>query len=222
MRNILSVAIIIVLLTLVGGCQSKPISSSYALMNSSPLNPSNTVPSSIEERYAISDSDAIDGWDELKAKAFLNEMTYYKGHKVLTQMTEDRMVDYTIAFPDSWTLSYTVFNKDNNQKKAGELFPVFLLEPNDESEFLEFKIPEEYTESELVSEEKVTFGEYTGYKIILELTTSETWYPHTYYLTDGTYVFGISLYSYNVNRDEDEQKLFDDIVSTFRFKSTEL
>ncbi len=219
MRNILSVAIIIILLTLVGGCQSKPIYNSYALINSSPLNPSNTAPSSIEERYAISDSDAIDGWDELKVKAFLNEMTYYKDRKVLSQMTEDRIVDYTIEFPDSWTLSYTVFNKGNNQKKAGELFPVFLLEPNDESEFLEFKIPEEYTENELVSEEKITFGEYTGYKIILKLTTSEAWYPHTYYLTDGTYVFGISLYSYSEIRDKSEQKLFDYIVSTFRFNT---
>lgn len=223
MRNMLSVAILVIFLTLVGGCQSKPIDNSYAMISNVALNPSNTVSSNVvpfnNEQSTISDSDTKKGWEELKAIVFLNEMTYYRDYNVLSQMDGDRMVEYSIQFPDSWTLNYTVFNEDIDKKKVGELLPVFLLESNDESEFLKFKIPEEYTENELISEELVTFGEYSGFRIILEVTNSETWYPHTYYLTDGKYVFGISLYSYSETRDKAEQKLFDDIVSTFRFNT---
>ena len=232
MSKLLSVIMIVALLTLVGGCQSQPYSNTHTLINTNkpdhlsnlitPTTPSSLEsPSNNEERYIISHSN-IDAWKELEAKVFLNELTYHRDYRVLSKIEDDRMVEYSIQFPDSWTLNYTVFNEGADQKKTAELFPVFLLEPEDESEILDFKIPEEYTEIELVAKEMVTFGEYKGFKIILKVTTTETWYPHTYYLTDGIYVFGISLYSYSEKRDEAEQKLFDDIVSTFRFKPSPL
>lgn len=229
MRKMLSVIMTIILLTLVGGCQSEP-SKSYTLINHQfdPITPTPlTTPLSSqvnlgypEEQYAVSLSNGIEGWEELEAKVFLNEMTYQRDQRVLSPMEENIMVEYSIKFPDSWTLSRTVFNKDT-QKKIAELIPVYLLEPDDKSDFTTFEIPEEYSEAELLSKEMVTFGEYEGFKIILKVSNTETWYPHTYYLTDGTYVFGISLYSYSEKRDEAEQQLFDDIVSSFSFKRTE-
>lgn len=229
MNKLFSVIMIVALLTLVGGCQSQPYSNSHTLINTNkPDHLSNLItpttssslesPSNNKERYVISHP-KIEAWKELEAKVLLNEMTYYRDQRVLSQMVGDRMVEYSIQFPDSWTLNYTVFNEGANQRKTAELFPVFSLELESESEILDFIIPEEYTETELLSKEMVTFGEYKGFKIILKVTTTETWYPHTYYLTDGTYVFGIALYSYSEKRDEIEQKLFDDIVSTFRFNS---
>ena len=225
MKKITFVIIIVALLTIVGGCQSQTYDNSYALVNT--IRPDNlsdsitpTTPSpvslTVEERYKISHS-SIETWNELEAKVFLNEIASYGGHNVLYQTQEDQMVEYSIKYPGNWTLNGTVFSKDFEQKKIGELFPVFLLEPNAES-FISFKILEEYTEDELISKEIVNFGVYKGFKIISQVTTSETWYPHTYYLTDGTYVFGISLYSYSEERDQVEEQLFDDIVSTFCFK----
>lgn len=229
MNKLISFIMIVVLLTLIGGCQKQPYSNTHTLINTNkpnhlpnlipPTTPSSLEsPSNNEERYIISHSN-IDGWKELEAKVFVNELTYHRDQRVLTQMEENRMVEYSIKLPESWTLDYTVLNKGTEHKKVGELLPVFLMKPNEESEFLEFEIPEEYTENELFSIEKVTFGEYKGLKIIFEVTKSETWYPYSYYLTDGTYIFGITLYSYSLNRDETEQKVFDDIISTFRFIS---
>ncbi len=37
-------------------------------------------------------------------------------------------------------------------------------------------------------------------------------------ISDGTYGFTITIYSHNQIRDEVEEKLFDDVVKTFRFK----
>ncbi|KUO59261.1 MAG: hypothetical protein APF84_10030 [Gracilibacter sp. BRH_c7a] len=218
MRNMLTVMFIVISLTL-AGCQSQPLDNSYALISSQENrgNPSNLFSLIDEEQYVITNSDKIDGWQELKTKVFLNEMTYYGDQKVLSQIDEDKMIGYSINFPDSWTLNNTVLKA--NQKKIAELIPIFLLELNEDSEFLDFIIPEEYTENELVSKEMITIGGYRGYKIVLEVTNYETWYPHTYYLTDGNYVFGISLYSYSPKEDSVEQKLFDDIVSSFRFDS---
>lgn len=234
MRKITPIIITVLLLISAAGCQSRPFTVSNAFIqnikqNSLPddiaqtelllskniANPSDSYSSSDKEQYTFSPSDMIIGWQKLNAETYLHEMTYYKDDKVLAQFVEDRTVSYTLDVPGSWTLKDTVFFE--NGQKAAELIPIFLLEL-DEGSDLNFIIPEEYTEDELISLEKISFGENEGYKIILEVKNRDTWYPHTYYLTNGRYVFGIVLYSYSEERDSFEQMLFDDIASSFRFK----
>ena len=235
MRKIAAVIVTVMILISMVGCQSQPFakadisskdisdqkhltdSNSQSMFRKSTDYPSYSFSDYGPEKYAISPSDMIKGWNKLNAKVFLHEVTFYRDQKVLTQIDEERMIEYSINVPGTWTLTDTVFFEGAERQKAAELIPAFLYEPNQESN-LRFILPEEGIEDNRSSINKVQFGNYEGYKITLEVSDYDTYYPHTYYLTDGTYVFGIVLYSYSEQRDALENILFDDIVSSFKFK----
>ena len=168
-----------------------------------------------KENFEIVKSEKIKGWKELKAKTFLLRLGEDSSSKVQPSVDDDqkdRMLKYTIDFPDNWTLNSTVF-EDSNHKKVAEIPPAVLLKPEQESIFLNYEPAVDFGE-ELVSKETVKISSYSGAKIVTKISTeSGSWYPHIYLITDGTYGYSIFLYSKQIN--SEDQELFDKIAATF-------
>jgi hypothetical protein len=140
-------------------------------------------------------------------------MIYDGDSRGSTPLEGDKTVEYSLRVPASWILDGTVLTDSNN--KIGEIAPVVLLNPGEEAKFLDYKI----TEGNVLSKELISVAEYKGTKVILQTgTESGSWYPHIYLISDGTLGFTFTIYSPNQIRNEAEEKLFDGIVQTIRFK----
>ena len=200
MRNLLLAILLVIFLVLTGGCQSQPFSNSVEPADNSHLEEeqigaiegqeeqintteelelegfSDAVPVDIQEQYTVTDSDKIDGWQELKAKVLLYEMTHYGDRRGSQQMEGDEMVEYSIHFPGNWTLYHGVFYDGPSKKKVAEISPVVLLKPGEKTDFLDFRIPAQETNVELLSKERITSHKYEGVRVILQVTGNEKWY----------------------------------------------
>lgn len=170
-----------------------------------------------EDKFVVVDSDRIDGWKKLTANVSLYEMTYYGDRRGSTQIEGNKTIEYSIHFPGSWALSDTVF-VDSNNNKVAEITPVVLFKPGEETEYLDYQIPSEEANIKLLLKESIS-NEYEGTKLVLQVDTGYgVWYPHQYILSNGTHGFTIMRYSYSPIADEEEEKLFEEIVHSFRFK----
>jgi len=173
-----------------------------------------SAPPATKDQFLITNSDEDDSLKERSAKAALNEMIYDGDSSGSTNLAGDRMAEYSIRIPSSWTLEGTVF-KDSNNNKIAEIAPVVLLKQGEEAEFLDYKT----TEGNLLSKESISVAEYKGSKVVLQVDTEVgSWFPHMYRISDGTLGFTLTIYSHNQVRNEVEEKLFDEIVQSFRFK----
>ncbi|WP_019849608.1 hypothetical protein [Desulfitobacterium sp. PCE1] len=170
------------------------------------------APSTHEDQFTITTLNHE--WKELSAKVSLSEMIFYGESRGSTNLAGDERVEYSMNIPADWTLQGTVF-EDSNKKKVAEIAPVILLKQGEEIQFLDY----ETIEGQILTKEPISFYKYKGTKIILLMGTEVgKWYPHMYMISDGTYGFTVTIYSRNQIRDEVEERLFDDIVKTFRFR----
>ncbi len=87
-----------------------------------------------KDQFIVNNSDKDNGWKELTAKVSLNEMIYDGDSRGSTNLAGDRMVEYSIHFPATWTLSNTVF-EDSNNNKVAEIAPVVLLKQRRKQSF---------------------------------------------------------------------------------------
>lgn len=172
-------------------------------------------PQTEEEKIEITKSDNIQGWKTLRATVLLNRLDEdgTSSAPPSTDDTEkDKMLKYSIDFPESWTLNSSVFC-DANNKKIAEITPAILFKPEQESIFLDYKPMTDFGE-ELISKEVTQFNSYKVTKVITKMPTeSGSWYPHIYRISDGANGFSIFLYSEEINKED--QELFDKIVNTF-------
>jgi len=160
------------------------------------------------------DSARDNDWKILSSKDTLYKMIYDGDSRGSTALEGDTTVEYSLRVPASWTLDGTVLTDSNNNKIA-EIAPVVLLSQGEEAEFLDYKA----IEGKVLSKEPISVAEFKGRKVILQTSTeSGTWYPHMYLLSDGMLGFTFTMYSPNQTRDKAEEKLFDRIVQTIRFK----
>jgi len=179
-----------------------------------PENPE-TVPAAIEtaetDNSKKTESDQIPGWKKLEARVPLSELSEY-GSQPLQNSEE---FEFSFHFPGSWTMSYTIFYDENNQKIA-EIPPAVLLKSGQESEYLTYN-PSIVSDEELLTKAEFPVGSYKGSKTVTKIPTElGIWYPHIYRITDGIYGFSIVFYSETIN--EEDQALFDRIAGTLQFK----
>jgi hypothetical protein len=220
------VVFISLMLLVISGCAASDISGVYDISKDNvsvieepqtpnqPENPdiaADSIETAETDKGIITESGKISGWKELKAKVPLSELTENGSHPI--ENSEE--FEFSLHFPGSWTMSYTVFYDDNNQKVA-EIPPPVLLEPGQESEFLNYN-PSVVSDEELLTKADFPVSTYNGSRTVTKIATeSGSWHPNIYRITDGSYGFSIVLYSETIN--EEEQALFDRIVSTVSFE----
>lgn len=232
MKKLICVILLLSLLLLVNGCnntnsteatskgeeqntgiQKHPSNQSDTSSKVNQEESPNVIPTN-KDQFIITNSVEHGDWKELSAKVSLSEMICDGDSRGSTNLVGDTMIEYSILFPSSWTLKDTVF-EDSNDNKVAEIAPVVLLKQGEEAEFLDYKT----SEGNILTKESISVTEYKGTKVVLQVGTEVgSWYPHMYMISDGTFGFTITVYSHNLIRDEVEEKLFDDIVKTFRFK----
>lgn len=162
------------------------------------------------DNMKITESEQIPGWKKLEARVPLSELNEFGSQPL--EGSED--FEFSLHFPDSWTMSYTVFYDENNQKIA-EIPPAVLLKSGQEAEFLTYN-PSEVSDEELLTKAVFPVSSYKGSRTVTRIATEMgSWYSYVYRITDGTYGFSMVLYSETF--DDESQELFDRIASTVRF-----
>lgn len=152
-------------------------------------------------------------WKVISGKGILNKMSYDGDSRGSTVLEGNKTVEYSLRVPESWILEGTFFTDSNN--KIAEIAPVVLLSPGEEAKFLDYKTDQGI----IISKEAISFAEYKGTKVILQTDTeSGSWYPHMYLLSDGSLGFTFTIYSHNQIRNETEEKRYDEIVQTVKFR----
>lgn len=222
-RRSITVVFISLMLFVMSGCADLDVSGVSEISKDSvleepqvpdkPENPdiaADTIETAETDKSKITESDKIPGWKKLNARVPLSELTENGAHPI----EDSEEFEFSLHFPGSWTMSYTVFYDDNNHKVA-EIPPAVLLEPGQESEFLSYN-PSVVSDEELLTKAEFPVGAYKGSKTVTKIPTeSGSWHPHIYRITNNTYGFSIFLYSETIN--EEDQALFDRIVSTVSF-----
>jgi|GEM_PF-655933 len=169
-----------------------------------------------EQEYRVGESNIIPGWRELKARDYLYQLELGDRGMSWHSMSKNDTISYTIHFPSEWTFNgFSIFN-DREDNKVAELAP---LAQTDISMTEIFQIYQPL-EEELIAKEKAAFEDYEVFKLIEKVPVmygeKPYWYPHTYMISDGRYLFAIIFYSYELS--ESDQEMYDNIARTFRFE----
>ena len=164
-----------------------------------------------ETIFEVKDSKYINDWKELivKEPAFITD-----DWESYLFRENSPLIGYSLHFPGKWDIQYSVFNNEKGEKVA-ELFPPIIMSPGQSL----LDKWEANSECELISKEDINVGDLTGFRVVMKTYPHggdiEEWYPHTYYLTDGSRVFAMSFYTLEI--DPAAQKNFDKIIETFQF-----
>ncbi|MFH0952192.1 MAG: hypothetical protein V1838_03290 [Patescibacteria group bacterium] len=132
---------------------------------------------------------------------------------------DEAPINFTIKYPLDWTLDWSVFYDENNEKIA-EFSPGTLTIPAGRTCFDQSFGDEYYNMHKEISRDNVTIGDYSGVKIISEVGVEGNpsltyWYPHQYCLQKGNKVLLMTFYERILGTANVE--LFDQILSTFQF-----
>ncbi|KUG05490.1 hypothetical protein ASZ90_017087 [hydrocarbon metagenome] len=160
-------------------------------------------------KFEISESVKISGWKQLEARVYLSEIEVSQGISLIS-LPDKSTVQFLLHYPDNWVFDNTSVFYDEENNKVAELPPVALSTMDIDELFQDYRP----FEAELIKKESFSVNEYKGVKIIENVQPS--WYPHEYFISDGTYIFAIFFYSQEIN--ESDQKMFDKIVNNFSFE----
>lgn len=127
-------------------------------------------------------------------------------------------VSYTIKYPENWTLGYTVFN-DQDDNKIAEFSPGgVLLKDGQDCVNQPKPDPNGWPVDEL-SRETITVGNYSGTKIVQRSAVDggeiSQWYPIRYCMQSGRKAFIMNFYELELGKGD--RVLFEKIISTLQF-----
>ncbi|PKM88010.1 MAG: hypothetical protein CVU87_08385 [Firmicutes bacterium HGW-Firmicutes-12] len=178
-----------------------------------PENAPQTLDSSEEEQFEVSDSDSLLGWKELKAKVTLFDLNINSEGISWSPLSNKKMTTFSLDFPGNWKFNgFSVFNNQSN--KVAELVPLTEAAITIDDLYQNYQ-PSVVAGEEVIFKELSAVNDYQCLRIISQ-NEIPNWYPHSYYISNGTYIFGIMFYSCEVN--ELDQQLFEQVIHTFKFE----
>ncbi|MFZ5946325.1 MAG: hypothetical protein ACOYVD_19720 [Bacillota bacterium] len=128
-----------------------------------------------------------DGFFSLKRRSKIYETAEWHGYN-----PQNSFISYTIDFPENWLISHTVFNDENNIKKA-ELIPPVQLQKG--QQLLDnWGV---HPDHKLILREKIEINKLPGERIVVEVFPdggTSSWYAHYYYLQAIDKVFSLVFY----------------------------
>lgn len=176
------------------------------------ISPESSIPKNMEQ-FEVAKSANISGWNELKAAAYLYKLEMNSEGMSWSLLPDYKLTAFSLDFPDNWVFngSSVFYDQDN---KVAELVPVAEACITIDEIFQNYK-PSVATGEELISKNLLAVN---GYQAIRIISKNEIpfWYPHKYFISNGSYIFSMNFYSDEII--ESDQQLFDKIISTFRFE----
>jgi hypothetical protein len=165
-----------------------------------------------KEQFEVTESDKISGWNELKARVYLFKLEINSEGMSWSPLPDYKMTTFSLHFPDNWMFNgSSVFN--NQDTKVAEIVPVAEANITIDDLFKNYQ-PSVISGEELISKELFEVNGYQGLRIISK--NQVPWYPHKYYISNGSNIFSMFFYSFGIN--ESEQQLFEKVISTFKFR----
>lgn len=165
------------------------------------------------EQFEVDKSDTISDWNELKAKVYLYSLEITSEGMSWSKLSDYKMTTFSLDFPDNWEFNgSSVFNDQDN--KVAEIVPIAEATITIDDLFQNYQ-PSVVAGEELISKELFAVNGCQGLRIVSK-NQIPFWYPHKYYISNGSYIIGMMFYSSEIN--ESDQQLFEKIISTFRFE----
>lgn len=165
-----------------------------------------------KEQFEVAESDNISGWYKLTGTVYLYKMEIHSEGMSWSELPDDKMTTFSFDFPNDWVLNSSVFNDPSS--KVAEVFPVAEACITIDDIFQNYQ-PSVVDGEELISKELFSVNGYQCLSIISK-NQIPAWYPHKYFISNGSYVFCMNFYSFEIS--ESDQELFNKIISTFRFE----